>query len=179
MTRRRWPHWSTLLLVVLVIWAAPRLLPHLGALVGFRTREVITPTFSVQTLAGDTLSMQHLRGKVVLVNVWATWCLPCRVEMPMLESTWKRHRDAGLVLIGASVDRGDSGSVRAFVLERGITYPIAIVDQRVVEAVGGVRGYPTSVLIGRDGTVRHTVIGPIGPITLEPALRRALADTAR
>ena len=177
--RRRWPHWSTLLLVVLAIWAMPRLLPHVGALVGYRTRDVITPQFSVGTLAGDTLSMRALRGKVVLVNVWATWCLPCRVEMPMLESTWKRHRDAGLVLLGASVDRGDPSLVREFVSMRGITYPIAIVDQDVIAALGGVRGYPTSVLIGRDGTVRHTVIGPVGPLTLEPALRRALADTAR
>jgi len=63
--RRRWPHWSTLLLVVLAIWAMPRLLPHLGALVGYRTRAVIAPQFSVQTLTGDTLSMQSLRGKVV------------------------------------------------------------------------------------------------------------------
>jgi len=177
--RRRWPHWSTLLLVVLAIWAMPRLLPHLGALVGYRTRAVIAPQFSVQTLTGDTLSMQSLRGKVVLVNVWATWCLPCRVEMPMLESTWKRHRDAGLVLLGASVDRGDPSVVRAFVSSRGITYPISIVDQSVIEALGGVRGYPTSVLIGRDGVVRHTVIGPVGPLTLEPALRRALADSSR
>lgn len=166
-------------MVVIAIWALPRLLPHLGALVGYRTRSVIAPTFSVQTLDGDTLSMQSLRGKVVLVNVWATWCLPCRVEMPMLEATWKRHRDAGLVLLGASVDRGDPSQVRAFVTERGITYPIAIVDQSVISALGGVRGYPTSVLIGRDGVVRHTVIGPVGPLTLEPALRRALADSSR
>jgi cytochrome c biogenesis protein CcmG/thiol:disulfide interchange protein DsbE len=179
MVRRRWPHWSTLLFVAIAIWAMPRLLPHLGALVDYRTRDVVTPEFRVQTLDGDTLSMQGLRGKVVLVNVWATWCLPCRVEMPMLESTWRRHREAGLVLLGASVDRGEISAVREFVTSRGITYPVAVVDQGVIDALGGVRGYPTSVLIGRDGTVRHTVLGPIGPLTLEPALRRALADTAR
>lgn len=177
--RRRWPHWSTLLLIALGIWAAPRLLPHLGALVNVRTRDVITPQFRVLTLTGDTLSMGDLRGQVVLVNVWATWCLPCRMEMPMLESTWQRHRAAGLVLLGASVDRGDPREVRAFVSSRGITYPIAIVGQDVIAALGGVRGYPTSVLIGRDGVVRHTVIGPIGPVSLEPAIRRALADSAR
>ena len=177
--RRRWPHWSTLLLVVLAIWAMPRLLPHLGALVNIRSRAVTTPQFAVQTLNGDTITMASLRGKVVLVNVWATWCIPCRVEMPLLESTWQRHRAAGLVLLGASVDRGDPAVVREFVSSRGITYPIAIVGADVIEALGGVRGYPTSVLIGRDGTVRHTVIGPIGPITLEPALRRALADSVK
>jgi cytochrome c biogenesis protein CcmG/thiol:disulfide interchange protein DsbE len=116
---------------------------------------------------------------VVLVNVWATWCLPCRAEMPMLEGTWNRHKQEGLVLLGASVDRIGAAAVQAFARDRGVTYPIAIVGSDFVDALGGVRGYPTSVLIGRDGRVRHVVMGPIGPLSLEPAIRRALADTSR
>ncbi len=174
---RWWPRWSTIFTIVVAIWAAPRLLPHLGALLNVRTRDAKHPEFSVHTISGDSLSSASLRGKVVLVNVWATWCLPCRAEMPMMQSTWERHRDAGLVILGASVDRGDPAVVRAFVSERGISYPIAIVDQQFLDLFGGVRGYPTSFLIGRDGVVRHAVMGPIGPLTLEPAIRRALADT--
>lgn len=179
--RFRVPHWSTLLILAIVIWAMPRLLPHLGALVDVRTRDASTPTFVTHTLDGALMSSESLRGKVVLINVWATWCTPCRVEMPLLESTWQRHRDAGLVLLGASVDRGDASVVGEFVSSRGITYPIAIVGNDVIAALGGVHGYPTSVLIGRDGRVRHRVIGPIGPMSLEPAIRRALSerDTTR
>jgi thiol-disulfide isomerase/thioredoxin len=173
---RRLPHWTTLLGIAVAIWAAPRLLPHLGALAGVRAREATRPSFAVRTLGDSIVSLEALRGRVVLVNVWATWCLPCRAEMPMLEATWNRHRDAGLLVIGASVDRGDPRTVRAFVRDRGITYPVAIVGDDVVSALGGVRGYPTSILIGRDGVVRHRVIGPIGPLSLEPAIRRALAD---
>lgn len=161
----------------MAVWAAPRLLPHLGALVDIRSRESRAPTYAVTTLAGVPLSNASLRGKVVLINVWATWCLPCRAEMPLMEGTYERHRDAGLVILGASVDRGDPATVKAFVTERGITYPIAMVDQSFIDALGGVRGYPTSVLIGRDGVVRHKVMGPIGPVSLEPAIRRALADS--
>lgn len=175
---RRFPHWSTLLAIAIAIWAAPRLLPHLGALVDVRTGESLTPVYSTVSLDGALLASDSLRGKVVLVNIWATWCTPCRVEMPLLESTWNRHKADGLVLIGASVDRGDPSKVRTFVAERGITYPISIVNPDVIAALGGVHGYPTSVLIGRDGRVRHRVIGPIGPVSLEPAIRRALADTA-
>lgn len=170
--------WTLLLLLVMAIWAAPRLLPHLAAVAGVRAAAARTPTFTVQTLRGETLSTASLRGQVVLVNVWATWCLPCRVEMPLLESTWQRHRAAGFVLLGASVDRAPPATVEAFVTERGVTYPIAIVDQSVIDALGGIRGYPTSILIGRDGRVQHTVIGPIGPLSLEPAIRRALAEPA-
>ena len=174
--RLRWPHWSTLVIIVLAIWALPRLLPHMGALMDVRARDASSPTFTAQTLDGTVVSSETLRGKVVLVNIWATWCLPCRVEMPLLEATWQRHRDAGLVLLGASVDRGSPIGVREFVTSRSITYPIAIVGDDVIAALGGVRGYPTSVLIGRDGRVRHRVIGPIGPMSLEPAIRRALSE---
>jgi cytochrome c biogenesis protein CcmG/thiol:disulfide interchange protein DsbE len=171
------PHWTTVAIVVLLLVAAPRLLPHLGALVDVRARDTSYPRFAVRTLADSMVSTDALRGRVVLVNVWATWCLPCRAEMPLLESTWQRHRDAGLVILGASVDRGGAAAVRAFVGSRDITYPVAIVGGDVLAALGGVRGYPTSVLIGRDGRVRHRVLGPIGPLSLEPAIRRALADT--
>ncbi len=174
--KRRWPHWTTLLAIGVGLWATPRLLPHVGALFGVRAAQTIEPQFSVRTLTGDTLSTAQWRGRVVLVNVWATWCLPCRAEMPMLEATWQRHREAGLLVLGASVDKTGEDGVRAFVEERGISYPIAVVDDAVVGALGGVLGYPTSVLIGRDGRVRHRVMGPIGPLSLEPAIRRALAE---
>src|SRR5688572_22045758 len=111
---RRWPHWSTLVIIAIAVWAMPRLLPHVGALVDVRARDASTPNFTTQTLDGVVISSETLRGKVVLVNIWATWCLPCRVEMPLLESTWQRHREAGLVLLGASVDRGDPNVVRIF-----------------------------------------------------------------
>lgn len=174
--RFRRPHWSTLVIIAITIWALPRLLPHVGALVDVRTRDPSTPSFATTTLDGALISSESLRGQVVLVNIWATWCAPCRVEMPLLESTWQRHRAAGLVLLGASVDRGSASVVREFVTSRGITYPIAIVGGDVIAALGGVQGYPTSVLIGRDGRVRHRVIGPIGPMSLEPAIRRALSE---
>jgi len=170
-------HWTTLLTIGLGIWALPRLLPHVGALVNVTSRDRSAPTFAVRTLTDSTITSQSLRGRVVLVNVWATWCLPCRAEMPLLEATWNRHKAAGLVVLGASVDKGDPQTVRDFIAERGISYPIAIVNPDVIGELGGVRGYPTSVLIGRDGRVRHRVMGPIGPLSLEPAIRRALAES--
>jgi thiol-disulfide isomerase/thioredoxin len=174
---RRWWSWSNLLLALVLIWSAPRLLPHLGALVGIGPREARRPEFSVVTRDGRTLTQDSLRGRVVLVNVWATWCAPCRVEMPALQQLATSYAADDVVVLGLSVDRGPPAAVDTFLAERGITYPVAIVDARTLDAFGGVRGYPTSMLLDQDGVIRHTVLGPIGPLTLRPALRRLLSDS--
>ncbi len=173
--RKHLTFWN-LLMVLLLVWAAPRLLPHLGALVGIRSGGSITPAWSVSTLDGARLTSDSLRGHVVLVNFWATWCFPCRAEMPLLEAMHKRHRDAGFTIVGFSVDREDAAVVRSFVEERSISSPIAIVGAAEERAFGGIRGYPTSFLIDRGGTVRHAVIGPLAPATLELAVRRLLDE---
>jgi cytochrome c biogenesis protein CcmG/thiol:disulfide interchange protein DsbE len=175
--RLRLPHWTTVLVIIIGIWSLPRLLPHVAAMFGVARAEEAYPRYATVTLDGNIVTQDSLRGKVVLVNVWATWCLPCKVEMPLLEGTWNRHRKEGLVVLGASVDHDGPEQVQEFVKSRGITYPIAIVNEAFIAAFHGVIGYPTSILIGRDGRVRYKVIGPIGPLTLEPEIRRALADT--
>lgn len=165
-----------LITVAILLWAAPRLLPHVGALVGIDSGPATTPAFRYVTLDGDSISHESLRGKVVLVNFWATWCTPCRVEMPLLEQMAARHKDAGFVIVGLAVDRVSTAQVRDFVRDRGVTYPIAHVDGAAEQVFGGVRGYPTSFLIDRTGKIRQAVIGPIGPLSLEPAVRRLLAE---
>ena len=161
----------------MLVWATPRLLPHLGAVVGVET-QARTPRYALTALDGTALSPDALRGKVVLINFWATWCLPCRVEMPLLQRMAERHRDAGLVVAGLSVDRGPEEAVRTFLRERGVTYPVAVVGADVERAFGGVRGYPTSILIDREGIIRHVVIGPLAAASFEPAVRRLLAAGA-
>jgi hypothetical protein len=97
--------------------------------------------------------------------------------MPLLEQMQERHRAAGFRMIGLSVDRGAVEDVREFIRSRGITYPIAIAGNAEEDAFGGIRGYPTSFLLDRAGVVRHAVIGPLAPATLELAVRRLLKDS--
>ncbi len=175
---RRWLTPLNILTWLLVLWAAPRLLPHLAAVAGVDSARRIVPTWSARTLGGTTIGSDSLHGRVVLVNVWATWCLPCRAEMPLLEAMHQRHRDAGFTLVGLSVDRGPASEVRAFLAERKITYPVAIVTDDFLRVFGGVRGYPTSFLVDRAGVVRHAVIGPLAPASLELAVRRLLETPA-
>ncbi|MBV6522066.1 MAG: Thiol-disulfide oxidoreductase ResA [Gemmatimonadaceae bacterium] len=177
MNWRRYLTLGNVLTALVLIWAVPRLLPHLGAMVGVPSGGNVRPAFDIATLDGRRLTIDSLRGHVVLVNFWATWCLPCRVEMPALQSMHDRHRAQGFEVVGFSVDRGGADGVREFARERGISYPIAIVGAGEERAFGGVRGYPTSFLLDRSGAVRHAVIGPIAPATLELAVRRLLKDS--
>jgi len=175
---RRWLTVSNLALVALWVFILTRVGPHLAALVGFETGDRTRPAYAVTTLDGRVIEADSLTGKVVLVNFWATWCPPCRVEMPLLEAMHRRHRERGLVVLGLSVDTDPAERVRAFLTERGITYPVAIVGAREQMAFGGIAGYPTSFLLDRQGRIRQRAMGPLAMASFEPAVRRLLEEPA-
>ena len=156
--------------VLLLGFIAYRMGPQVKAAFGAGGRGAPAPALELETLDGAPVSLQDLRGKVVVVNFWATWCPPCRVEMPGFQRVYADKRDDGLVIVGVSLDRGGEGAVRQFVEERGITFPIAMADGDVAQAFGGVRTLPTSFLIDREGRVRQEVTG----IFAEPTLRMAV-----
>jgi thiol-disulfide isomerase/thioredoxin len=176
----RWRRWLTLpnfFTALVLVWAAPRCWPHVAALTGVRDRaRERVAQFAVQTRDGRTVTAESLRGHVVLINVWATWCPPCRAEMPALRQLADAYAADSVVVLGFSVDRGAAGAVDAFLRERHITYPVAIVSDAVIASLGGVQGYPTSFLLDKQGVIRHTVIGPVGPVTLRPAIRRLIDE---
>ena len=177
----QFPHWLTLRRVfwaILWAWLFVRLAPHLAAVVGIETGDRTVPVFTYRTLDGGEVTAEQLHGKVVLVNFWATWCPPCKVEMPLLQQMAERHDAAGLVVLGLSRDLGPPEEVRAFLAERSITYPNAIVGSEAERAFGGVRGYPTSFLLDRSGRIRHKAMGPLAMASFEPAVRRLLAEPA-
>jgi len=138
------------------------------------------PGYSALNLAGDSVHLADLRGQVILLNVWATWCAPCREEMPDLQELSDRHIDRGLRVIGVSVDsHNERENVRRFAEDFAIRFAIWHDPDDLVGGRFRVIGVPSTFLIGRDGTLlwRH-----MGPITaddpgLHAVLREAL-DTA-
>lgn len=132
------------------------------------------PEMTVELLDGTLVSLSELRGRVVLLNFWATWCPPCRLEMPGFQDVWEDYRDRGVVILGLSVDRGDRGMVERWVRDRDITYPIAFPTGAVVRAYGGANVLPTSLLINREGRIVRRVEGFYAEPTLRGALNRLL-----
>jgi cytochrome c-type biogenesis protein len=137
------------------------------------------PLYATQTLAGDSISLADLRGKVVLLNVWATWCHPCRDEIPELEALHAKHRDAGLEVVGVSVDGGGSeDAIKSFIRDFEMTYPVWLDPEERVSNQFLTIGVPETFLIDREGVIRWRKIGPIGlnDPSLAEALGRALGD---
>jgi cytochrome c biogenesis protein CcmG, thiol:disulfide interchange protein DsbE len=161
---------NVLLWVAVVGFLGYRLWPQVAAALAVGTGSAEAPDFALRTLDGEVVALEDLRGQVVLVNFWATWCPPCRVEMPGFERVYRDRRDEGFIIVGISTDRSGSAGVREFLEQRGVTFPVAMATDAVVRDFGGVRALPTSFLIDREGIVRHQVRGMFA----EPALRLAV-----
>lgn len=120
------------------------------------------PSYAAATLEGDTVSLEGLRGSAVLLNVWATWCAPCRHEMPELQALQDRYGGRGLEVVGVSVDRaGAADEIRSFLEEVGVTYTILHDPGERVTDLFSVYGLPATFLIDREGTVVWRRIGPL------------------
>ncbi len=163
----------TIALTAFVVW---RLIPHAGAVLGLADAPGEVPAFSVIGLDGAAYTPATLAGKVVLINGWATWCAPCRAEMPVLERMAVRHRARGLVVLGLSADTLPPALVADWVAARGITFPIAMGSVEDFRALKFGGALPTSWLLDKQGRVRHQVVGPIGALSLELAVRRLLDE---
>ena len=134
------------------------------------------PDLNVRTLDGQKVSLAALRGKVVLVNFWATWCPPCRAEMPGFEAVWRDRQKDGFVVLGLSADEGGSGEVAMFLGDRGITYPVAMASASAKRSFGGVNALPSSFLIDKQGRVRRQVAGVFDERLLRQDVNRLLAE---
>jgi peroxiredoxin len=129
----------------------------------------LAPDFVVRTIDGQNLSLSEYRGKVVLLDFWATWCAPCRDEIPHFVRMQERYRDRGLQIIGISMD-DTADPVRIFYRDFHMNYPVAMGGAKLGELYGGVLGLPIAFVIGRDGSIQAKHIGATPPAVLEKEL---------
>lgn len=116
------------------------------------------PDFTLRTAGGPNLRLQEQRGQVVLINFWATWCGPCRQEMPQLNKLYDKYRSAGFVLLGINID-DDPRHATDVAAKLGLKFPVLLDTDKAVSRLYDLGTMPTTVLIDRDGRVRHIHAG--------------------
>jgi len=125
----------------------------------------LAPDFTLDTLDGSKITLSELRGKIVVINMWATWCPPCRAETPALEKSYEQYKDSGVVILGVDLTNQDSLSdVQSFVQEFKLTYPILLDrDGSVSNTLYQIKGLPSTFFVNREGIIRTAVVG--GPMS--------------
>jgi thiol-disulfide isomerase/thioredoxin len=132
------------------------------------------PQFSLETPDGGTVASDLLTGKVAIVNFWASWCEPCREEMPLLVELYADHAERGLVVLGINEDPENDAAIAALIEELGINYPIALGDGRLEAEVGGVFQIPTTFILDSEGDVVSRHIGLVAAQDLRAEVERLL-----
>jgi peroxiredoxin len=141
---------------------------------------VTAPLFSLTTLSGEKIHLADFRGKVVILDFWATWCPPCKEGIPHLNQLYREYRKDGLVVIGISLDRGGPEEVRRFLDQKGVEYINVMGNEEVFQAYSGlpglgkIQGIPTAFIVDREGRVHKKFVGLIPKQTLEAAIKPIL-----
>jgi thiol-disulfide isomerase/thioredoxin len=151
--------------------SGPSFAPHL-------TQASLAPDFSLEQLDGKTMRLSDLRGKAVLLNFWATWCGPCKIEMPWFVELQNQYASQGLQIVGVAMDDASKEDIGKFAKDMGVNYPILIGKESVGDQYGGVPALPESFLIGRDGKIVDKIIGLRGKAEIEDAIKKALDTQA-
>lgn len=131
---------------------------------------VPAPAWTLRDVDGRPVSSAQTHGKVVILDFWATWCPPCRAEIPGFVELQKTYGDQGLVVIGVSMDRAGPVAVKSFMEQTGMNYPVVMGDETISQAFGGIEALPTTFIINREG---HLVGRHVG-YTDQPEFERAI-----
>jgi cytochrome c biogenesis protein CcmG/thiol:disulfide interchange protein DsbE len=117
------------------------------------------PNFSLKTADGRTVELAKQKGKLVIVNFWATWCGPCKAEIPGFLEVYEKYRSRGLEIVGISLDQGGWGKVKPFVDRFRMTYPVVIGDGALADAYGGIEAIPPTFIVDKKGNIVKRHVG--------------------
>jgi cytochrome c biogenesis protein CcmG, thiol:disulfide interchange protein DsbE len=136
------------------------------------------PNFTLPQLDGPPVTLSKLRGQVVVINFWASWCTECQVEQAALDQTWRQFQDSGVVVIGVNFE-DSTGAARGYVRTADVTYPVVEdADSRTALAYG-LRGVPETFVVNQSGRIVNRVIGPVDAATLSSEINSMLLESAQ
>jgi len=138
----------------------------------------VAPDFTLQSLEGKSVHLSDYRGKAVLLNFWATWCAPCKIEMPWFVELQKEYGPEGLQIVGVAMDDASPKEIADFAKDMGVNYPVLIGKESVGDAYGGVQFLPESFYIDRNGKVLDKAFGLKGRGEIEDDIKKIIASTA-
>jgi len=134
------------------------------------------PSFTLQDLNGKTVSLSDFKGKVVVLDFWATWCPPCVKEIPHFIELYEQYKDKGFAIVGISLDREGISVVKSFVRKYRVNYPILMTDGQVDKAYGGIPSIPTTFVIDSAGNIRQKYVGYREKAVFEADIKKLLAE---
>ncbi len=135
----------------------------------------MAPEFSLKSVPeGHTVTLSSLKGKAVVINFWATWCGPCKIEMPWLIELQNKYGAQGLQIVGITKEDSNEQTIAGFTRKMGVNYTILIGTQQVQDLYGGIGGLPTSFFLDRSGKVVHEIVGLDSESKFEDAIKRSL-----
>ncbi len=145
-------------------------------LTGFapQTETKKAPNFSLKTSTGQTIELSKLKGKTVVVNFWATWCGPCRAEIPGFVDVYSKYKSKGLEIVGISLDQGGWNDVGPFVKNMNITYPVVLGNDQIAQAYGNIDAIPTTFIVDKKGHIVSRHVGYMDKESFEKTIKSYL-----
>lgn len=134
----------------------------------------IAPPFTLQDTNGNFYSSSRLAGKPTVINFFATWCPPCKAEIPGFVEVYNKHRSRGFELVGISLDTDTRGNLAGFLMTQKIEYPVLFGDLATARAYGGVSSIPTTFFVGKDGEIKNVHVGYMDKDTFDAEVRKLL-----
>jgi cytochrome c biogenesis protein CcmG/thiol:disulfide interchange protein DsbE len=140
------------------------------------TKDGLAPDFTLQSLDGKTVRLSDLRGKAVVLNFWATWCAPCKIEMPWFVELQKKYGPAGVQFLGVAMDDASTKEIAEFAQSMNVNYPILIGKESVGDAYGGVQFLPETFYLDRNGKIVDKAFGLKGKGEIEDDIKKIAGD---
>ncbi len=139
-------------------------------------QEAKAQDFTADLLSGDSFQLSAQQGKVVIMNIWATWCAPCHDETPDFVDLYNQYKDRGLIVLGVSIDEQGKSVVEPFMEKYSVNYPMVIDDGTIMDKYGPTMGIPTTYIINKKGNLQYFAVGALTKKELEPKIVKLLNE---